>query len=254
MQQRLQYGSESLCYGQVSPQAALFPRDLYQSQIRRTALCDYLMRSFGEAVSAAGADVRTESGGWHGQKGGEMTVDTPGQHVLQRTSCMITDEVRVIPCSSPLRPQQYSRCQAGCADCRAGLKPGSQWHCQPGDAPSWVSGRPKSWSQICQGLSTMRSLQCSIQEGIVVVSMPCQPQVCRELPMGIHWDVDRYVRAGQFYGTQDAEALRRHVDCVEDTDALRKALPGLGLVAFVGNGSVLPRLEPLDTHKLATCM
>ena len=96
-------GSVSVCYGQVSPQAALFPRDLWQSQIRRTALCDYLTRSFGKAVSAAGADVRTESGGWHGQKGGEMTVDTPSQHVLQRTSCMITDEVRLIPCCSPLR-------------------------------------------------------------------------------------------------------------------------------------------------------
>lgn len=51
----------------------------------------------------------------------------------------------------------------------------------------------------------------------------------------------RYVRAGSFYETQDVEALRRHVDCVEDTEALRRALPGMGLVAFVGNGSILPR-------------
>ena len=55
--------------------------------------------------------------------------------------------------------------------------------------------------------------------------------------------MNRYVGAGLFYGAQDAEALRRHVDCVEDTDALRKTLPGLGLVAFVGNGSVLPRSD-----------
>lgn len=93
---------------QVLPQAASFPKDLWQSSIRRTALCDYLTRSFGEAVSAAGANVRTEGGGWHGQKGGEMTVDIPGQHVLQRTSCMITDEVRIIPCSSPLRSTAVS--------------------------------------------------------------------------------------------------------------------------------------------------
>lgn len=70
--------------------------------------------------------------------------------------------------------------------------------------------------------------------------------------MGVSWHVDRYVRAGLFYETQDAEALRRHVDCVEDTDALRKALPGLGLVAFVGNGSVLPRSDTADAHKIAT--
>ena len=32
-----------------------------------------------------------------------------------------------------------------------------------------------------------------------------------------------------------------HVECVEDTQALRDQLPGLGLVAFVGDGAVLPR-------------
>lgn len=44
-----------------------------------------------------------------------------------------------------------------------------------------------------------------------------------------------------YFDSQDARALRRHVDCVEDTEALRNALPGLGLVAFVGNGAILPR-------------
>eukprot|EP00884_Botryococcus_braunii_P022518 jgi/Botrbrau1/8950/Bobra.0148s0063.1 len=33
---------------------------------------------FGQVVSAAGADIRTESGGWSGKKGGEMSVDRPG--------------------------------------------------------------------------------------------------------------------------------------------------------------------------------
>ena len=40
----------------------------------------------------ASADVRTESGGWHGNKGGEMTVDVPGQHVLERTACSISNQ------------------------------------------------------------------------------------------------------------------------------------------------------------------
>lgn len=51
----------------------------------------------------------------------------------------------------------------------------------------------------------------------------------------------RYVRAGLYYSEQDAAALQRHVACVEDTQALRDALPGLGLVAFIGNGAILPR-------------
>lgn len=37
--------------------------------------------------------MRTEDGGWKGNKGGEMTVDVPGQHVLERTSCSISSQV-----------------------------------------------------------------------------------------------------------------------------------------------------------------
>ena len=51
----------------------------------------------------------------------------------------------------------------------------------------------------------------------------------------------RYVEAGLLYSSQDGAAVRKHVDCVEDTHWLRSELPRLGLVAFVGNGSILPR-------------
>jgi len=37
------------------------------------------------------------------------------------------------------------------------------------------------------------------------------------------------------------EAARRHVETVEDADHLRRQLPELGLIAFVADGSVLPR-------------
>lgn len=36
-----------------------------------------------------GGDVRAAEGGWGGEKGGEMTVDRPGQHVLQRSSVLL---------------------------------------------------------------------------------------------------------------------------------------------------------------------
>ena len=49
------------------------------------------------------------------------------------------------------------------------------------------------------------------------------------------------MRAGLCYAALDAAAVRAHVECVEDTHALRQALPGLGLVAFVGDGTILPR-------------
>ena len=57
-----------------------------------------------QAVSAhrwhlAGADIRTQSGSYGGEKGGEMTVDAGGQHVLERTSILINSKVwhRVMP-------------------------------------------------------------------------------------------------------------------------------------------------------------
>lgn len=39
----------------------------------------------------------------------------------------------------------------------------------------------------------------------------------------------------------DGEAARRHVEAVEDARHLRGLLPGLGLVAFVADGAILPR-------------
>ena len=62
-------------------------------------------------------------------------------------------------------------------------------------------------------------------------------------------DICRYVEAGLLYSTQDRAALKRHVECVEDTHWLRDALPSLGLVAFVGDGSILPRRAPCSILK-----
>lgn len=45
--------------------------------------------------------------------------------------------------------------------------------------------------------------------------------------------------------------VRRFVDTVEDSDALRAALPGLGLVAFVADGAVLPRRSGVDDRPAA---
>jgi predicted ABC-class ATPase len=49
----------------------------------------------------------------------------------------------------------------------------------------------------------------------------------------------------------DLEALERHCAAVEDQVALKEALARAGLVAFVGNGSVLPRRSGVDDRPLA---
>jgi predicted ABC-class ATPase len=53
--------------------------------------------------------------------------------------------------------------------------------------------------------------------------------------------VPRVVRQALTTEGVDASAARRHVETVEDADHLRRELPSLGLVAFVADGSILPR-------------
>ncbi len=52
-------------------------------------------------------------------------------------------------------------------------------------------------------------------------------------------------------GRLDLDALRRHCDAVEDQVALRDQLAARGLVAFVGDGAVLPRASGIDDRPLA---
>ncbi|MDR7535609.1 MAG: ABC-ATPase domain-containing protein [Armatimonadota bacterium] len=52
------------------------------------------------------------------------------------------------------------------------------------------------------------------------------------------------VNAGLIWPHLDGEAGRRFVETVEDYLALRAQLPALGLVAFLGDGAVLPRETP----------
>ncbi|WP_338054279.1 ABC-ATPase domain-containing protein [Streptomyces spiramenti] len=49
----------------------------------------------------------------------------------------------------------------------------------------------------------------------------------------------------------DAAELRRYVACVEDSVALRRHLPDLGLVAFVADGAVLPRRSGVSDRPAA---
>lgn len=67
--------------------------------------------------------------------------------------------------------------------------------------------------------------------------------LCGVLPRA----VERALR----YEALDAEAVRRFVETVEDSVALREALAGRGLVGFVADGSVLPRRSGVDDRPAA---
>ncbi len=58
------------------------------------------------------------------------------------------------------------------------------------------------------------------------------------------------VRSALLYEALDGEALRRHVETVEDAHALRDQLEDRGLVAFVADGASLPRRSGIDDRPL----
>lgn len=66
--------------------------------------------------------------------------------------------------------------------------------------------------------------------------------LCHELP--------RIVEAALKYANLDRAQLTAHLNAAEDADTLRAELEGLGLVAFVADGSILPRRSGVDDRPL----
>jgi predicted ABC-class ATPase len=58
------------------------------------------------------------------------------------------------------------------------------------------------------------------------------------------------INASLYYENLPADKLSHHVDSVEDQHFLRESLAKNGLVAFVANGSRLPRYSGIDDHPL----
>eukprot|EP00931_Biecheleriopsis_adriatica_P115088 TRINITY_DN90924_c0_g1_i1.p1 TRINITY_DN90924_c0_g1~~TRINITY_DN90924_c0_g1_i1.p1 ORF type:complete len:683 (+),score=149.56 TRINITY_DN90924_c0_g1_i1:90-2051(+) len=58
------------------------------------------------------------------------------------------------------------------------------------------------------------------------------------------------VEGALFYSSLDSQKLKQHIEAVEDQESLRTQLADLGLVAFVGNGAVLPRKSGVDDRPM----
>ncbi|DBA04421.1 TPA: hypothetical protein N0F65_010017, partial [Lagenidium giganteum] len=86
------YASPSRAHVLVAAASAAFPKDMFTSKIRNIALCDYLTRTFSDSARRAGADAKAVSSSWHGAKGGDISIDTPGQHVIERSSMTVHDD------------------------------------------------------------------------------------------------------------------------------------------------------------------
>jgi predicted ABC-class ATPase len=63
-------------------------------------------------------------------------------------------------------------------------------------------------------------------------------------------ELPRILRASLWFKSLDAKALYTHIETSEDADFLRNQLEALDLVAFVSDGSVLPRASGIDPRPL----
>jgi predicted ABC-class ATPase len=71
---------------QVDQQKAKFPPDLFRNKTRSVALQDYLTRKYAAAIRAVATGNRGIGGS------GRISVDSPGQEILERTSCLVGPE------------------------------------------------------------------------------------------------------------------------------------------------------------------
>lgn len=72
----------------------------------------------------------------------------------------------------------------------------------------------------------------------------------RQAALMLGQDVPKVVDAALTYARLDQQTVIDHLNVAEDADTLRSQLPELGLVAFVADGSCLPRRSGVDDRPL----
>lgn len=153
-----------------------FPAALFANNSRAVAFRDYLTRAFYQAARGRSRHIGTG-------KGGLITIDRPGQQILDRSSCLVHDqqvEVR------------------------------------------FIVGLPANGRRI--------------------LGREAAGMLCGELPA--------IVDEALCYASHSPSAIEDHVNTAEDADVLRGQLEASGLVAFVADGSCLPRRSGIDDRPL----
>ena len=74
----------------VGGRDAGYPESWLSSDTRTVALCDYLARRMWAQLARGGLDQAGGGGGWSGSKGGDIRIEKPSQHVLLRSSLVVT--------------------------------------------------------------------------------------------------------------------------------------------------------------------
>ena len=118
-------------------------------------------------------------GGWSGAKGGDFGINAPSQQVLERNSCLTSQEIG----KEKVLELRFS------------------------------VGLPAAGRRILGQKAS----------DILTVRLP------------------QLVQKTMLWQSLDNAHLMKHIKSVEDQDVLRNSLEKMSLIAFVGNGSVLPR-------------
>jgi predicted ABC-class ATPase len=89
-------------------------------------------------------------------------------------------------------------------------------------------------------------------EARFVVGLPARGRrvLGRQASFMLCQDVPKIVNTALKYASLDQHRLTQHLNTAEDADYLRAQLPGLGLVAFVAEGAILPRRSGVDDRPL----
>ncbi len=162
----------------VDAAVARFPQETYRSRSRCTALEDFITRAFASAIRR---HVRGRRGSG---KSGIVSVDDPGQEILERTSCSVDN---------------------GAVEIRFGV------------------GLPASGRRV----------------------------LGREAEEMFFLEIPSLVKDSLLHSSHNHDTLMRHLHANEDQDALRDMLTERGLVAFIADGSILPRASGVDDRPLS---
>lgn len=151
---------------------AAFPKDTFHNKIRNIALRDFLTRQFHQNTKRYSRQVGTG-------KGGLISIDNPGQQILERTSCLITPEDLEV---------------------------------------RFIVGLPA--------------------EGRRILGFDAAKIICDFIP--------KIAENALLHKNLCAKTLYQHLTTAEDADWIRSQLKKHKLLAFIADGSILPRKSGID--------
>lgn len=128
--------------------------------------------------------------------------------------------------------------------------------CQTVSRPGRSSGKSGLIAMDMPGQEILERSSIVISADFVearfVAGLPAQGRqiLGRQAAQMLGADVPVIAAAALKYASLNRQQLQAHLNAAEDADTLRRLLPALGLVAFVADGSILPRRSGVDDRPL----